>query len=99
MTPAGTLLDSEVMRLQGQWVLASGGPPTEALEHWHAGLALARSHHATWYALRNATEICRAMTGQGQGAAGRALLAEVMNELVPSAQCPDQQQARQLLAD
>ena len=98
VTPAGTLFEAEVLRLQGALVLATGGLPAQAEAHWHAGLALARSHHAARYALRCATHLARSLLARGRGGPSRALLAEVLDGLEPSAQCLDQQQARQLLA-
>ncbi|MBL8331424.1 MAG: AAA family ATPase [Rubrivivax sp.] len=98
VTPADTLFDTEVLRLQGALVQAVGGPPEEAESLWRAGLALAQGHHASLYALRCATDACRSLMGRGRDAEGRALLEGVMSGVERSDRCLDQQAARRLLA-
>jgi DNA-binding winged helix-turn-helix (wHTH) protein/tetratricopeptide (TPR) repeat protein len=97
VTPSGTFLDTEVLRLQSALVRARGGAAAEAQAHTQAALALARRHRAGFYALRCAADALVSADAKSKPAA-RAELAEVLRTLPPSTQCVEQQRARQLIA-
>lgn len=98
ITPAGTVFEPEVLRLQGELITAAGQPPDEAEATWRTGLALARSHQAGFYALRCANALHRSMARRRRAAESRPLLVEALASVAPSDTCPDQQAARRMLA-
>jgi hypothetical protein len=99
MLPERTMLDPELRRLQGELVMAAGGPLEEAEAHWRAGLALSTDHQSVLYGLRCAIALHSAVAAQRRRQAEtRSLLAQALAEVDPCDTCPDQQLARRLLS-
>jgi len=67
--------DAELHRLQGEVVLAAGGPPEEAVAAFQRALAVARAQRAKSFELRVAICLARLWHRQGDDAAARTLLA------------------------
>jgi class 3 adenylate cyclase/tetratricopeptide (TPR) repeat protein len=71
------LFDADLHRLDGDLVLATGGPADEAADRYHRALAIAREQGARSFELRAATSLARLWRDQGQRAEARDLLAPV----------------------
>lgn len=84
VTPAGALFEPEVLRLQAQWLLASGGNPADAQALCRDALALAQQQQARWHALR-----CTLTLHELVGDVARANLAEALAALEGGGQLPD----------
>ncbi len=69
--------DAELHRLDGDLLLATGGPADEAAVRYHRALAIARERAARSFELRAATSLARLWRDQGKRTEARALLAPV----------------------
>ncbi len=69
--------DADLHRLDGDLLLATGGPADEAAARYHRALAIAREQGARSFELRAATSLARLWRDQGKRAEARALLAPV----------------------
>ena len=71
------LFDADLHRLDGDLLLATGGPADEAAARYHRALAIAREQGARSFELRAATSLARLWRDQGKRAEARDLLAPV----------------------
>lgn len=69
--------DADLHRLDGELVLARGGPSAEAEARFHRALEIATGQEARAFALRAATSLARMASARGERAAARALLEPV----------------------
>jgi tetratricopeptide (TPR) repeat protein len=69
--------DADLLRLQGEIVLATGGAPADAAALFHRALEIARAQEAKSFELRAATSLARLLHADGSDAEGRALLAPI----------------------
>jgi tetratricopeptide (TPR) repeat protein len=69
--------DADLHRLDGDLLLATGGPADEAVARYHHALAIAREQGARSFELRAATSLARLWRDQGKRADARDLLAPV----------------------
>jgi class 3 adenylate cyclase/predicted ATPase len=69
--------DAGLHRLDGDLLLATGGPADEAAARYHRALAIAREQGARSFELRAATSLARLWRDQGKRAEARDLLAPV----------------------
>src|SRR6185369_15336759 len=69
--------DTDLHRLDGDLLLATGGPADEAAARYHRALAIAREQGARSLELRAATSLARLWRDQGKRAEARDLLAPV----------------------
>jgi class 3 adenylate cyclase/tetratricopeptide (TPR) repeat protein len=69
--------DADLHRLDGDLLLATGGPADEAAARYHRALAIAREQGARSLELRAATSLARLWRDQGKRAKARDLLAPV----------------------
>jgi class 3 adenylate cyclase/predicted ATPase len=69
--------DADLHRLDGDLLLATGGPADEAAARYHRALAIAREQGARSLELRAATSLARLWRDQGKRAEARDLLAPV----------------------
>ena len=71
--------DAELHRLDGDLLLATGGPADEAAARYHRALAIAREQGARSFELRAATSLVRLWRDQGKHTEAHDLLAPVYN--------------------
>jgi class 3 adenylate cyclase/tetratricopeptide (TPR) repeat protein len=69
--------DADLHRLDGDLLLATGGPADEAAANYHRALAIAREQGSRSFELRAATSLARLWRDQGKRAAARDLLAPI----------------------
>ena len=69
--------DADLHRLDGDLLLATGGPADEAAARYHRALAIAREQGARSFELRATTSLARLWRDQGRRAEARDLLASV----------------------
>lgn len=69
--------DADLHRLDGDLLLATGGPADEAAARYHRALAIAREQGARSFELRAATSLARLWRDQGKRAEARDLLAPI----------------------
>src|SRR5262249_45361776 len=74
---AGAGFLSSDHRLDGDLLLATGGPADEAATRYHRALAIAREQGARSFELRAATSLARLPRDQGKRAEARARLAPI----------------------
>jgi predicted ATPase len=67
--------DADLHRLDGDLLLATGGPADESATRYHRALAIAREQGARSFELRAATSLARLWRDQGKRADARDLLA------------------------
>jgi predicted ATPase len=66
--------DADLLRLDGDLILATGGVPTDAEAHYYRALDIARAQDAKSFELRAATSLARWWRDQGKRAEARDLL-------------------------
>jgi predicted ATPase len=71
------LFDADLHRLDGDLLLATGGPADEAAARYHRALAIAREQGARSFELRAATSLARLWRDQGKRVEARDLLTPV----------------------
>ena len=91
--------DSSSIRLDGDLLLATGGPSDEAAARYHRALAIAREQGARSFELRAATSLARLWRDQGKRAEARALLAPVYGWFTEGFTTRDLIDAKALLDD
>jgi class 3 adenylate cyclase/tetratricopeptide (TPR) repeat protein len=69
--------DADLHRLDGELLVATGGPADEVAARYHRALAIAREQGARSFELRAATSLARLWRDQGKRAEARDLLAPV----------------------
>ena len=69
--------DVDLHRLDGDLLLATGGPADEAAARYHRALAIAREQGARSFELRAATSLSRLWRDQGKRTEARDLLAPI----------------------
>ena len=69
--------DADLHRLDGDLLLATGGPADEAAARYHRALAIAREQGARSFELRAATSLSRLWRDQGKRTEARDLLAPI----------------------
>ena len=70
-------VDSDLQRLDGDLILATGGAPEEAAARYQQALDIARAQEAKSLELRAAMSLARLLANQGKRAEARDLLAPV----------------------
>jgi len=90
-------VDADLHRLDGDLLLATGGPADEAAARYHRALAIAREQGARLLELRAATSLARLWRDQGKRAEARALLAPVYATFTEGFATPDLIDAKALL--
>jgi predicted ATPase len=85
--------------LRGEIVLASGGTPADAEEHFQRALEIARSQEARSYELRAATRLARLWRDQRKPSEARALLQTVYDWFTEGFDTPDLKDAKALLEE
>jgi predicted ATPase len=91
--------DADLQRLDGDLLLATGGPAAEAAARYHRALAIAREQGARSFELRAATSLARLWRDQGKRAEARALLAPVYATFTEGFSTRDLIEAKALLAE
>jgi class 3 adenylate cyclase/tetratricopeptide (TPR) repeat protein len=91
--------DADLHRLDGDLLLATGGPADEAAAGYHRALAIAREQGARSFELRAATSLARLWRDQGQRAEARDLLAPVYGWFTEGFDTQDLIDAKALLAE
>jgi class 3 adenylate cyclase/tetratricopeptide (TPR) repeat protein len=91
--------DANLNRLDGDLLLATGGPADEAAARYHRALAIAREQGARSFELRAATSLARLWRDQGKRAEARALLAPVYAWFTEGFDTRDLIDAKALLAE
>jgi class 3 adenylate cyclase/predicted ATPase/ribosomal protein L40E len=89
--------DSELNRLRGEIVLASGGALAEAEGHFHDARDIARGQEAKSFELRAATSLARLWRNQGKRAEARDLLAPLYGWFTEGFDTADLKDAKALL--
>ena len=89
--------DAVLHRLDGDLLLATGGPADEAVARYHPALAIAREQGARSFELRAATSLARLWRDQGKRAEAHALLAPVYAWFTEGFDTRDLQDAKALL--
>jgi tetratricopeptide (TPR) repeat protein len=92
-------VDAELHRLDGDLLLATGGPADEAAARYHRALAIAREQGSRSFELRAATSLARLWRAQGKHAEARELLAQVYAPFTEGFDTRDLQDAKRLLND
>src|SRR5262249_45247174 len=69
--------DADLHRLDGDLLLATGGPADEAAARYHRALAISREQGSRAFELRAATSLARLWRDQGKRAEAHDLLAPV----------------------
>jgi tetratricopeptide (TPR) repeat protein len=93
------LSDADLHRLDGDLLLATGGPAEEAATRYHRALAIAREQGARSLELRAATSLARLWRDQGKRAEARDLLAPVYGWFTEGFDTRDLIDAKALLED
>ncbi len=91
------LFDSELNRLQGEIILASGGSIAEAEAHFHRALDFARAQGAKSFELSTATTLARLWRDQGKPSEARDLLAPIYAWFTEGFDTADLKDAKALL--
>jgi predicted ATPase len=91
--------DADLHRLDGDLLLATGGPADEATARYHRALAIARQQGARSFELRAATSLARLWRDQGKRAEARELLAPVYGWFTEGFDTRDLQDAKALLEE
>jgi adenylate cyclase len=91
--------DADLHRLDGDLLLATGGPADEAAARYHRALAIAREQGARSFELRAATSLARLWRHQGKRGEARDLLAPVYGWFTEGFDTRDLQDAKALLDD
>jgi predicted ATPase len=91
--------DADLHRLDGDLLLATGGPADEAVARYHRALAIAREQDARSFELRAATSLARLWREQGKRTEARALLAPVYATFTEGFATRDLIDAKALLDD
>jgi class 3 adenylate cyclase/tetratricopeptide (TPR) repeat protein len=91
--------DAELHRLDGDLLLAIGGPADEAAARYHRALAIAREQGARSLELRSATSLARLWRDQGKRAEARDLLAPVYATFTEGFDTRDLIEAKALLEE
>jgi class 3 adenylate cyclase/tetratricopeptide (TPR) repeat protein len=91
--------DADLHRLDGDLLLATGGPADEAATRYHHALAVAREQGARSLELRAATSLARLWRDQGKRAEARDLLAPIYAWFTEGFATRDLQDAKALLED
>ena len=91
--------DADLHRLDGDLLLATGGPADEAAARYHRALAIAREQGARWFELRAATSLARLWRDQGKRAEARDLLAPIYGWFTEGFDTRDLQHAKALLEE
>jgi len=91
--------DSDLHRLDGDLLLATGGPADEAAARYHRVLAIAREQGSHSLALRAATSLARLWRDQGKRAEARDLLAPIYGWFTEGFDTRDLIEAKALLAE
>jgi predicted ATPase len=91
------LFNSELNRLRGEIVLASGGAFAEAEPHFHHALEIARAQKAKSFELRAATSLARLWRDQSKRAEARDLLAPIYAWFIEGFDTADLKDAKALL--
>jgi predicted ATPase len=91
--------DSELHRLQGEIVLASGGALAEAEVHFDRALGVARAQEAKSFELRSAISLARLRRDQSRRAEARDLLTPLCAWFTEGFDIADLKDARALLDD
>jgi len=92
-------VDADLHRLDGDLLLATGGPTDEAAARYHRALAIAREQGARSFELRAATSLARLWRDQGNRAEARALLAPLYAWFTEGFDTRDLQEAKALLEE
>jgi adenylate cyclase len=93
------LWDADLHRLDGDLLLATGGPADEAAGRYHRALAIAREQGARSFELRAATSLARLWRDQGKRAQARDLLAPVYGWFTEGFDTRDLIEAKALLGE
>ena len=91
--------DSDLQRLDGDLILATGGAPEEAEARYHQALEIARGQDAKSFALRAATSLARLWRNQGKRAEARDLLAPLYAWFTEGFDTGDLKDAKALLEE
>jgi class 3 adenylate cyclase/predicted ATPase len=89
--------DADLHRLDGDLLLATGGPADEAAARYHRALAIAREQGTRSFELRAATGLARLWRDQGKRAEARDLLAPIYAWFTEGFDTRDLSEARRLL--
>ena len=89
----------QLHRLDGDLLLATGGPADEAAARYHRALAIAREQEARSFELRAATSLARLWRDQGKRAEARDLLAPLYAWFTEGFDTRDLIEAKALLAE
>jgi predicted ATPase len=97
-TSGNRLFEAEAWRLQGIWLVASGGGLTRAAEDcFQAAIATAERQDALSFALRSATSLVESCDSEDQRRATLGVLERIYGRFTEGLETPDLQDARRLL--
>ncbi len=91
--------DADLHRLDGDLLLATGGPADEAAARYHRALAIAREQGDRSFELRAATSLARLWRDQGKRAEARDLLGPVYRRFTEGFDTRDLIEAKALLQE
>jgi len=89
--------EPELHRLQGEALLAAGGPPSDAERCFREAIRIAREQLARSWELRATTSLARMCIGQGRRAEAQDAVSAVYGWFTEGFETPDLQAARALL--
>jgi class 3 adenylate cyclase/predicted ATPase len=95
---AETFYTPELLRLRGEWMLASSPSDEVSVEkHFHRALKIARQHSMKALELRASTSLARLWRDQGKRAEAHSLLAPIYGWFTEGFDAPDLKDAKALL--